>query len=493
MRELLDSATKRRIALIEYLDQCDDWSTAAQIAAELNTSMRTVNSDIHYLKNKWKNVLHFDISKQKGIRLRTPPYNSIKEIYYNVMEDSISFKWIEAIFLNPTKSILEWTLEFGYSEASMRRIISKCITVFERFGIVIETRPLALTSTDERKVRFFMVRYFMEAYRSAKWCPDLSSHDISNFTQKLIQSVYPQELNHFTETYAAMLYVSVVRHCQGYRQQSIPFEKYDHLFAKADLFFQENWMEFQNIFNLYPIEMNREFLYDILYFMFPFQEELSQEIFTILKQTLSTIQTVFHIPLDENEQFHIIEIMSRRIMYFQFSQGLYYIITNTTKVFALSIKENYPVFSEVTLNQLRHLYTALGNQNIDPLLDILIFVIFTEWSNLGSDLENIKRKPSIAVISDVNMKHAQLICSLIEKRFADHVNTTAFFYQEACYKQANIKKFQQYDIIVSTTPIPQFTERLIIIDTLLSKASWQYLANRIETLRAIDITKLNIK
>ncbi|MGY3749787.1 HTH domain-containing protein [Vagococcus acidifermentans] len=64
MRELLDSSTQRRLSILETLNEHGGWISSNELAKRNSASLRTINSDVNYLKDHWYPHLLIETSKK---------------------------------------------------------------------------------------------------------------------------------------------------------------------------------------------------------------------------------------------------------------------------------------------------------------------------------------------------------------------------------------------------------------------------------------------
>ena len=121
MRNLLDTSTKRRLEIIEQLNLNSKWISSNDLAKKNNASLRTINSDIQYLKENAEDFFTIETSKKNGVRLKARPNSDISLIYNRVIKSSDAFNLLEKIFFNPNVLIENWDEEMFISESSLYR------------------------------------------------------------------------------------------------------------------------------------------------------------------------------------------------------------------------------------------------------------------------------------------------------------------------------------------------------------------------------------
>jgi len=161
MRELLDSATKRRLNILEQLNRAANWISSTELAQLNQASLRTINNDLNYLKQHWAAYFKIETSKKNGVRLVTPQSSHVQIVYNAVFQRSDSFSLLENIFFDPNRNLEDWEESMFISESSLYRIANQLADSLERYDLTIQKRPCQLTNHKELYVRYFYTTFFM--------------------------------------------------------------------------------------------------------------------------------------------------------------------------------------------------------------------------------------------------------------------------------------------------------------------------------------------
>lgn len=166
MKNLLKSSDRRRLEIAEILFDQEDWVTLDYLASKVHSSKRILKYDFVNFEETFND---FSIkTSHQGVRLVFHQNKGFKTLYNNVLEQSISFRLLETIFLNETYSTPELADELFISPSTLYRLIDHSNKVTNSYGFEIQTNPCQLVG-DEEKIRHFFIKYFYEKYTRLDW------------------------------------------------------------------------------------------------------------------------------------------------------------------------------------------------------------------------------------------------------------------------------------------------------------------------------------
>lgn len=125
MFNILDSAAKRRIQMLEILIERDDWVSTKDIAQAISCSERIINNDIRYCNALFRESKI--LTSQFGIRYTVPPFLGMKRLYQIILEDSVAFRLLEMIFFNDKLNITDLEPHLFISSSALYRMAKKSI------------------------------------------------------------------------------------------------------------------------------------------------------------------------------------------------------------------------------------------------------------------------------------------------------------------------------------------------------------------------------
>ncbi|MFV0529587.1 MAG: helix-turn-helix domain-containing protein [Lachnospiraceae bacterium] len=94
---ILDTATKRRIQMIELLNEQQDWISIKEIAQRISCSERIINNDIRFCNAMFRHSKI--ITSQFGVRYKMPVFLGMRRLYQMILEQSVEFQLLETVFL----------------------------------------------------------------------------------------------------------------------------------------------------------------------------------------------------------------------------------------------------------------------------------------------------------------------------------------------------------------------------------------------------------
>ncbi|MFD1902224.1 helix-turn-helix domain-containing protein [Enterococcus termitis] len=169
MERLLSPAMHRRVLLLNLLNEPNGWVTSEELAEKIKCSKKTVILDCQYIEDRWSDYFTLEVSRKYGIRLIASPYQSIHEIYIEIIKESNAFSFLESIFFSPNQSAAYWEEKFYLSNSSLYRLSNLILSALKERKIELSRSPYYVYGKDERKVRYFFTSYFIEVYGNRDW------------------------------------------------------------------------------------------------------------------------------------------------------------------------------------------------------------------------------------------------------------------------------------------------------------------------------------
>ena len=134
MRGLLKPKERRQLEIVEFLLDTNDWVTMADLSKIFNCSIRIIKSDIGELKKQLPGV-QFQ-SGYLGIRLSKHHSTSIQGIYSVILNDTLIFQLLEAIFFDESLSVESLAEKFFVSTSTIYRAITQINDYFKELFLL---------------------------------------------------------------------------------------------------------------------------------------------------------------------------------------------------------------------------------------------------------------------------------------------------------------------------------------------------------------------
>lgn len=489
MRSLLDSSTRRKLEILEQLSERADWISSSELAENNNASLRTITTDIHYLKEQWSPFLIIETSKKNGIRLITPPSSHLHDVYVAVFKNSEALQFLEKIFFNPTHSLEEWGEKLFISDSSLYRVTNQLGHALKNYGIALGKRPCQIVSTNERFVRYFYTTYFKETYTTFEWpfsidrtaTIEFSSHLFreKNWPQDDVQLIY---LSYY-------LAVSITRFYQGKKVSTQECEENLHSY----LSFKEILAPYlKRMVNDDHLEVGEELIQDIFSSLVVFEVSKPNEE-SLLKEIsahLLKLQASLHLELSETQLNMLAQGYFQMYNHYLVYPFDHYILFNSSKYNGQAAYHEYPIFSKNVFVELTELEKVTNFPWYTNYRYEILFYLMTKWPTLPKQLEKKKHKVSLLVLTDLGKSQTFMLAQAIERNFSHKAVVTSFEKSILFLSEEAFFGPDDYDLFVSTIHLPNINEeKLIIVDPLPSNMDWENLRKSINNIHKMH--KLN--
>ena len=494
MRELLDSSTRRRLEILEQLNQTADWISSNELAHTNKASLRTINSDVQYLKENWFPYLIIETSKKNGVRLSTPPSSHASLIYKSVVDNSEAFQLLEKIFFNPKTNIEDWEEEMFISESSLYRIANQLSNSLEHYGLVLQKRPCRVTNHNEHYVRYFYTTYFHEIYGMYDWPFTIDRNGTIKLAQKMFDALGYQVNEVIVMDLAYLIAVSFERISQGFYTE---LTSSDAITAQQREQFYNHEEVINDLIGPIGLTLNNDILNDLInsvYFIKALvidQIDLDQ-IKHRLGLFVDSIQEALNIELDDLSRKKINNVLS--LLYLKHLEYPFddFILFDRYEFNASAIRSTFPTFTQLVEKQLEQLEIELNFPWLNQFKNNVIYWIMVKWKRLPSILENKKAKANLLVFSNLGSEHADLLAELIMKNFGSKVKITVYHESIIFLSETNLSNLPEYDFFVTTFLRDEMpTDKIIVVDAIPSDQDWGKIRRAINQVNKIDPGVLN--
>ncbi len=492
MKDLLSSITKRRMEIFEVLYKEKNWISSNELALKTDVSLRTINSDIHYLKERWAPYLVIETSKKNGVRLTTPPSSQAQLIFHNGLKKSEAYQFLEHIFFEPEYNFEHWIDELFTSESSLYRTTHQINRSLRNYGIFVQKRPCFLQGKNERNVRFFYAIYFKEAYGFFDWPFEFERNNIVLFVEDFLQqdALKVDDEHKLFLTYLTA--VTLTRISQGFIYSGS--NDLEPVSASNDFYRYSHHLE--PAANELNLVINNDTKNELIRSLLIFQssevfEKQNQTVFVEIKRFLETIQRLFNIELTESVQEKIIFIFIYIYQFYKIYPHQNYILFNSKEYSGITIKENYPTFFKIVTDGLIKMEKKTGFPWNSIFCDEITCWLIVKWPNLTNAIEDKKRKVLLLVISSIGPDHAEVLMNQLYRNFSTKVVVQYHDQSIFTLSDESSSEFTPYDYIISTFNsnfLPQ--EKLIVVDEVPSNNVWGNIRRAINNVHKISSTIL---
>ncbi|PEF43542.1 hypothetical protein CON22_25880 [Bacillus cereus] len=214
-----DNAIKRKIAILEALNNGKNLVSSKDIADQLQCSTRTIANDISQLKKELPENWDVISVKTSGYILIKPMTESILPIINNYLIESVIYKIMLGIFNNKYYTLEKWSQLLFIEKSTLWRYIKKYKIFLKENMLSINPRQLRLEG-DEVNIRHYYITFF---YFTQKFTnePLLPAH----LVKKLSFVVARNEINIHWHLFLSIIFVWIHRiHNKHYITKDIKIE-----------------------------------------------------------------------------------------------------------------------------------------------------------------------------------------------------------------------------------------------------------------------------
>lgn len=480
MRSLLNSGVRRKLDIVEFLNDTNDWILPEQIAKALHCSVKTIDADLKFFMSEWSDILTIEYSKRFGFRMAAVSSSKIEHIYKKAIQESDEFAFLEQVFFDPTRNGEYWMKCLYHSEATFYRFLRKIDTALAERKLSLDRHPLQVCSEDERWVRVFFADYFYECYGLDNWPFAFDRQLLYRFIQKFMNEFDGKLNDRRMGTYCYLLAVSLQRQLQGFLlvDSSTEPDLIEQLVAPSKTLLLESlgasavqlppsWLSdlLQSTFHGYYGWDNEAELVRMKRNLSRFLNEISQEIKVGIQSS------------DRQEIISELLLVYTRKKFFPHHLTL----VDNYRYLTRDIFRFYPRFTEIFMKHARKLEKRTGFPWFSKKGSQLLHVVFTIWSDLPFQLEIIQEKCKVLVYSDIQDSHLKLLGKFIDNSFHLKVEVTLCHQSYYFLTPADITWMNGFDLVITTEMMPFLeAEKQVVVEYLPSQKDFSTIARAIE-------------
>ncbi len=482
--------------IIQYLFQQTDYVKSDDMAFALNIGKRSLLYRLKQIKQEHPDLI---LSSREGFKLNHSAYNftnNYKKIPTNYYERKVYI--VKKILINNQKlTLFELAEKLAVSENSLQNDLSKFRNELKKFNLSITAHDyvqICGTDYDKRKLVMLYINeeskisfYSLEKLQSIFTIADLQS------IKKVVTDVLNKH-DYFIDNYSLtnyVLHLALVIEMMNNKPVSnvqikeseiidkiislggsthvynIVKEIYDNLLIKYNYTYS-----IENIYDISVLFISRIISKKIKDNLNAIPENiLSTEVNTVLNDIIHSIHDNYGIDLVDND------FLLRFGMHIN---GLLYRAKNNIKINSLqfeSIKNNYPLIYAISINIINRIQNLIKLSICESEISYIALHI---GSALDKQQSNQNKVNCLLICTDYNDLGLKLI-EKINTIYADKINIT-----DVITNLDAIDKNNNYDLVLSTMPLPQkYGQKQIQIDYFLNNSS----INNINT--AIDLILKN--
>lgn len=467
MERLLQHTMIRRVRLLEFLVQSNQWIATNQLTKKLNCSQQTILSDCEYFENEWPEYVVIETSKKLGIRLYMNRQHSIGELYKKMMKSSGDLSLLESLLFFPNQDTLFHKQRLYTSESSLYRSYRRLKQVLNdrNLDILHQQDTYSLVGENELQVRFFLVLYFCETYEEKEWPFPVDKQLVQDCLAILVK-YFP-----FKQTINAMKFLAysfailLIREEQGFgltNKNNVVATKVSEVDERVlTELLQPSYSAVQTI------DVYRSIFWWEFGWVDPKERKKVEQ---LAEHYLASLCSALHVTLAESnkkELIHWLQLIYVRHKLYPYQES---IIHSRFTQPSTALKRNYPLFA----NQVSDLLYVLEAESSFPwqshYYNEILCETFFHWNTLYKKLDKQLVTLNILIMSDLGKEHAAFLSYLIENRFPKRVST----YYESCNSSEALSFSKvDYDLCISNYLVERVdSNELIVVEDIPSPKNW---------------------
>lgn len=492
MKKLLNSSTYRRIHFIEFLDQLPSWCDIKEAAYQADCSVKTLLSDIEFINDFWGEYIYIEYSKFQGVRLNNLTSNKLGNVYSLIFAESLEFQFVEKMLYEPNQDAEYWINELFISEASFYRMVNTLEDFLARRGLKLERSPFRITGTDERWVRFFYQQYFSEAYSSNKWPFVLDHEETTCFIMRASTEFDVSLDDHEIQEAAYLFIVTLNRMRHGFFLPESVYQEPDDTLDKVLDYsrpFAERLLEKTSF--LLPKKWYKEISRTVFHEFYNWDNpEQIVRINTKIVAFLEKLSAAIEFPLVEEDKRKIVQEMMSWYVEYNFYPYRQMLLFDKYQKFAREIQLIYPIFSTLIKLHLEDIEKKTPELWTEIRLNNIFFLLMKEWAHLPLRLEELRRKITILIVSDLGRRHAEMLRDFLIANYQERITVSTFNEPLISTGPDDFKEFSTYDIVISNNPIDGYEEKnILIVNNFFSPSDRENLWNFVVTIQKEESRK----
>lgn len=408
MYRLVNERTKRLITIIHLLVEHEKEIHIAEISKINNCSERTVYYDLEKLTEEWNHLLKLDIS-QAILLSKYEGSGDLKQVVTSLLLEDHSIKALFLLFECPNKNIRYYAEKLKRSPSNIQSIFRNIDSFLQNYnaGVKVIKNKYFIFAEDELRIRSVIAEIYWYLRKAPK------NKTLTESTQirinEIIQNSDLRGHEFVFQFFFSFYLVSELREAQGFSVDTL----------KSTFELLEDYLIFDD-----SLKQKMDIIF----------EHYIRKLFVIEEKKLKSVNDICLFFLKRNILYSnkVLPPVDRATIY--------------SEMYAIS--NNKAHFSTQEMNQ--HLRLDIDVQRLLEECLFHIDMIYRTFENYHS--------AKILIISDISIKHAEVIRNFISVHFPAHetdMHCFDFYHQKDEINYIN-KMIEQnhYSVIVSTKLIP---------------------------------------
>lgn len=477
LNKLLNTASYRRLQLIEILISDDNWRTLEILSNQLGCSRRTIIADIQMINGRSKDYFYIKTSKQRGIKLIASDLFHMEDVYQDLIEENLNFQIIKKIIELDVVSREELAELLYISTSSLNRNIKQINIFLVEYDLNIQSSPIKMIG-NEKQIRYFYSIFLGELYSANM---DEFQHPLKNTVIHFLDQLEEENESHpysFITRYRIIIWLIVCadRIAKGYLIEEIytlpksinkktkimltklieqlPFEPPEKEIAFLMYIYSNNHREFNQT------DLADDDSLKCVY------EELVLFIEKVKEETTYTI---------DDEPFLLKNLMGY-CFYHDFFKGPSKLLFSPERRLVGPSLKIFNEFIDITTKIAKQHPDNPWNQ--ENRIEEFIFMLILYWRGLVNQVVLNKEKIDVLIVSYIGIQQELFLCDVLHARYPTTLN---------CQPASEKRSFEKdYQIVLTDYSVKWIqekmspSEKVIGINMIPTKRDWKKIEETIK-------------
>lgn len=474
---LLDTASYRRLQLIEILISDDTWRTLEMLSNRLGYSRRTLTADIQMLNSRSEDYFNIETSKQRGVKLIASDMFHMEDIYQNLIEASLNFQIIKKIIELDVVTREDLAESLYISPSSLNRNLKQINELLAEYELSIQSNPIKIIGSEKQ------VRYFYSVFLCEMYLFDMESlqHPLKQVATDFLEQI--EEVNEphpysFITRYRIIIWLIICadRITRGYLiEESYPLPQPISSETKEVL---------KKLVKQLPFEPSEKEIAFLIYIYSNNYREISKtglaedsSLKSVYQELVSFIEkikkeTTYTI---DNQPLLINNLMGYCFYHDFFKGPSNLLFSPKRRLFGPSLTL-FNEFIEITKKIAKQYPASSWNQ--ESQLEEITFMLILYWRGLVNQVVLKKEKIDVLIISYIGIQQELFLCDMLQARYP-----TVF----KCHVASEASSCDtEYQIVLTDQSVKWIKEKMglsrkvISINMIPTKRDWKKIEETIK-------------
>lgn len=410
MLSMLDTASQRVVKILDLFLIKNDWLKLKDISEELDIPMRTLNSDIKYIKEEFYPLVKIETSPYSGIRVTQLTEDNLNKLKQQLIQNSDSLRLLYELIFIPNKNAKYYYEKLKIKKSSFYKHINELNLFINKFNLRIEIKKFlyCIASDSEITARQF-ITIFIAEYSGHSLSNVVTQEMKKNLTLRLErllkinnEELYQVELPYFITFY----FVSCIRENQQFIAEK-PSEFVGELLVDFSHFEDSFIMETLSINDLQMANIESIILLN----RYKYNSHCSDKVLNHISEFIDSFIQESIYTKDINKKEMVMNYFFTIYYHRKYVNIPFHLSTNSLRYLSKSIVKDNPKKYNIIYTHLERLSDSLET-NLTEDIDYFISILLITYP----DLFEINYSEKILILSSISLNHAEFLRDFISSQ-----------------------------------------------------------------------------